>query len=87
MENTTDKRPSMTSAERQRAYRERHAEAAKRINMLVSVSSKRALERLARHRGQTQRAVLEDVLGAAERAVLDVFENTSAYYDGVQEHQ
>jgi len=85
MEDT--KRPTMTSAERQRAYRERHAEAAERINMLVSIGAKRALERLARHRGQTQRAVLEEVLGAAECAVLETVENTSVYYDGVQEHQ
>jgi len=69
MQDCMTKPASMTTAERQRAYRERHANAAERINMLVSVSAKRALERLAKHNGQTQRAVLEDLLSAAEKAL------------------
>lgn len=72
-----------SSAERQRAYRERQAETAERLSMLVSVPAKRALERLARHRGETQRAVLEELLRDAERAVVDSLTFTATYYDGV----
>ena len=58
-----------TSAERQAAFRQRHlAEGnAERLNVIVDVSAKRQLERLARHRGTTQRAVIEALLAEAER--------------------
>lgn len=58
-----------TSAERQAAFRQRHlAEGnAERLNVIVDVSAKRQLERLARHRGTTQRAVIETLLAEAER--------------------
>ena len=58
-----------SSAERQAAYRQRHlAEGnAERLNIVLNVSAKRQLERLAQQRGTTQRAVLEALLADAER--------------------
>lgn len=75
----------MTSAERQRAYRQRHLKDGirERINLVVSVSTKRKLERLARHYGVTQVAMLERLLAQAEREVVDVLEHQAAYYDGI----
>jgi len=63
----------MTAAERQRAYRRRHLVEGQgeRLNLIVGVSVKRQLERLARHHRQTQRQVLERLLSAAETAVLN----------------
>jgi len=76
-----------TSAERQAAYRQRHlAEGdAERLNVIVSTTAKRKLERLARHRGETQRAVLEALLAEAEnRAVAKMTAKaTRAYFDSV----
>ena len=61
-----------TSAERQAAFRQRHlAEGnAERLNVIVDVSAKRQLERLARHRGTTQRAVIEALVAEAERRAI-----------------
>lgn len=69
-----------TSAERQRAYRERHADGAERINALVSPHAKRTLQRLARHRRQTQRQVLESLLAEAEANTVDALASTADYY-------
>lgn len=67
-----------TNAQRQAAYRQRHLIAedggAERINLLVSLSAKRKLERLAACYGVTQRALLERLLTDAERALLDRLE-------------
>lgn len=62
----------MTAAERQRAYRHRHLVEGQgeRLNLIVGVSAKRQLERLARHRQQSQRAILERLLADAEAAAL-----------------
>lgn len=73
----------MTSAERQRAYRQRRQDDAERLNMVVSVSAKRQLERLARHHGVAQRVMLERLLADAERAVVDELKDPGDYYDGV----
>ncbi len=61
-----------TNAERQAAYRQRHlAEGnGERLNLVIGVSAKRQLERQARHRGTTQRAVIEALLAEAERVTL-----------------
>jgi hypothetical protein len=78
---------AQSNAERQRAYRERHLKAldgqGERLNLVISLHAKRALERLASHYGVTQRAVLERVLADVERAVVDALpaEAQSAYYD------
>jgi hypothetical protein len=73
----------MTAAERQRAYRARRQEDAERLNMVVGVSTKRQLERLARHHGVTQRALLERLLADAEGAVVAGLKDHARYYDGV----
>lgn len=59
-----------TAAERQRAYRKRHRDQG-RINTPVSAHADAALRRLALHQGKTQREVLEEVIAAAESALLD----------------
>lgn len=74
------------AAERQRAFRQRVRDGAgERINLIVSVSAKRQLERLARHRGTTQRAVLEHLLAEAERETTDNLGAAAPrdYFDGV----
>ncbi len=57
-----------TSAERQASYRQRHLGegSAERLSVVIGVSAKRQLERLARHRSVTQRAVIEALLAEAE---------------------
>jgi hypothetical protein len=63
-----------SGAQRQAAYRQRHlqdeAGALERLNLLVSITAKRQLERLAYCYGVTQRAMLEKLLAEAERATL-----------------
>jgi hypothetical protein len=76
----------MTAAERQRAYRQRRQEDAERLNLVVSVSAKRQLERLARHHGVTQRAMLERLLAEAEGAAVDSLKDSASqtrYYGSV----
>jgi hypothetical protein len=76
-----------SSAQRQAEYRRRHlkdeAGTLERINLLVPVSAKRQLERLAYCYGVTQRAMLEKLLAEAERATLDALSSKeqSAYLD------
>jgi hypothetical protein len=76
-----------SGARRQAAYRQRHlkdeAGALERINLLVLVSAKRQLERLAYGYDITQRAMLEKLLAEAERATLDARspEEQGAYLD------
>lgn len=76
---------AMTSTEKQRLYRQRHLQDGTgcRLSMIVSASAKAQLERLARHYGMTQRAMLAQLLADAERDVVDAIVDTAAYYDGV----
>ncbi len=82
---------AMTSTERQAKYRATHAEDAtiERLSMNVSLSAKRALERLARRQGVTQRALLEGLIESAERELLARMERETPgfsyaeYYDDV----
>lgn len=69
-----------TAAERQREHRQRHRE---RINMPLDPHAKYALARLARHHGVTQKAMLEQIIGQAERTTVDNLDDPSAYYDDV----
>lgn len=59
-----------SSAERQREYRQRRATAGdngdRRLSMWVSTGTSLALQRLARHRGVTQRQVLEELVAQAD---------------------
>jgi hypothetical protein len=63
-----------SGAQRQAEYRQRHLKAEtstlERLNLLVQVSAKRQLERLAYCYGVTQRTMLEKLLAEAERATL-----------------
>lgn len=80
---------SLTNAQRQAAYRARHLHdidgQGVRLNAVVSIAAKRALERLASYYGIDQRATLERVLAQAERGVLAQLAGRSRgdldYYD------
>lgn len=52
---------ALTAAEKQARYRERHLKEGdkERLQLVVSLHAKRALERLARHHGMTMAAMLE----------------------------
>lgn len=75
---------AFSNAEIQRRYRERQKQdgGGERLNTVVGISAKRQLERLARHYGVTQRAMLERVLADTESATVDGLADTAAYYDG-----
>ena len=69
------KNPAKSNAERQADYRRRHllepdTVDSERLNMVVPVSAKRKLERLAAHYGVTQRMLLAGMLLEAENGVL-----------------
>jgi len=78
-----------TNAQRQAAYRARHLQCVdgqgERLNMIVNIHTKRALERLASAHGLTQRAMLERLIAQAERHTLDALAIRSGadrdYYD------
>lgn len=65
-----------TNAQRQQAYRANRHTAGQdgtgelRINTFVSRSAALALKRLAKHHGITQRAMLELLIGDADKAVV-----------------
>ena len=65
---------AQTTAERQAAYRTRHLHdeggTGERLNVVINLHAKRALERLASCYGVTQLAMLERIIAAAEREVL-----------------
>jgi hypothetical protein len=79
-----------SNASRQSAYRKRHLQDeeghCERINQVVSLHAKRALERLAKCYGVTQRALLERLLVDAETETVNrvsLYPNGQAeYYDG-----
>lgn len=77
-----------TGAERQAAYRRRHLDEidsldSARLNMIVPIATKRALERLARRYAVTQRIMLEGLVEEAERAAIRELSNAEMrrYYD------
>ncbi|MHB1301809.1 MAG: hypothetical protein ACYCY8_13225 [Burkholderiales bacterium] len=77
-----------SNAKRQADYRARHLHdvdgKGERLNMVIDLTTKRALERLAKCYGVTQRQMLERLVDDAERAVLDKISLPaySGYYDG-----
>lgn len=72
-----------SNAARQAEYRARHANDSERLNMLVSAHTKRAIERLARHYGVTQKQILAKLVVDAENAVVSAaVDGGRAYYDG-----
>ena len=77
---------ALTSAEKQRRYRERHLGvhgSKERIQLFISVQTKAQLGRLARHYGYTITKVVEDLVKDADRAILDRLPRRqhSAYLD------
>jgi len=81
---------TMTNAERQAAYRTRQLRdengRGERLNVVIDLHAKRALERLAACYGVTQRAMLERLAAEAERLALDraatLPNGPAEYYEG-----
>lgn len=79
-----------SNAQRQAEYRARHLKdecgTGERLNIVLDLHAKRALERLAVCYAVTQRDVLEDLLREAERAALEravmLPGGQADYYDG-----
>lgn len=80
---------SSTNTQRQAAYRARHLQCddrqGLRLNTILSVHAKYALERLASAHGLTQRAMLERLIVQAERHTLNALVTRAGadrdYYD------
>jgi hypothetical protein len=77
---------ALTSAERQRRYRERHLgfDGNKvRIELFISIHAKAQIGRLARHHGCTVTKMIEDLVEATESAIVDQlpWQQHKAYYD------
>lgn len=80
---------AQTNAARQAAYRQRHLHdergTGERLNVIVDLHAKRALERLASCYRVTQREVLERVLASAEQDAIKQSarfpKGEDAYYD------
>ena len=62
---------ALSPAEKQARFRERHLKEGnrERLQLVVSLQAKRALERLARHHGLTQAAMLERLVMAEQERV------------------
>jgi len=68
---------AMTNAEKQASYRQRRIKEgeSERLQMVISLQAKRGLERLARHNGISQTAMLE-------RLILDEQKRITANLEG-----
>ncbi len=79
---------AQSNAERQAAYRTRHLKdenaTGERLNLLVDIHAKRALERLAIRYSVTQRDMLQTLITDAEKALVNTLSSNeqSSYYDG-----
>jgi hypothetical protein len=76
----------MTSAEKQRAYRERHLGfngEKSRVQLVLSVHAKFQLERLARHKGYSVTTLVEELAAEVERRIIDRMTSTErrAYFE------
>lgn len=72
-----------TSRERQAAYRSRRhdGDGEYRLNTWVSSHAAFALRRLARHQGLSRRAMLEQLIIAADEAILDTLDIDQPEWD------
>jgi hypothetical protein len=82
---------ALTSAEKQRRYRERHLGVRgtkERIQLFISVHARAQLGRLACHYGYTVTKAIEDLAANAERALLTRLppRQRTAYLDGHHQH-
>ena len=79
---------AQSNAERQAAYRARHLKdengTDERLNLLVDIHAKRALERLAARYSVTQRVMLQTLITDAEKALVNTLSSNeqASYYDG-----
>ena len=79
-----------TSAQRQAAYRERHLKGesgeGERLNLVINLHAKRAIERLAVCYGVTQKDIIEHLALGAQRVTLEkaatLPNGPDDYYDG-----
>ena len=79
-----------TSAQRQAAYRERHLKEesgkGERLNLIINLNAKRAIERLAICYGVTQKEIIERLALGAQRVTLEkaatLPNGPEDYYDG-----
>jgi hypothetical protein len=81
---------AMSNAQRQAACRVRHLKseevADQRLNLVIDLHAKCALERLAVCYGVTQRAVLQMLLIQAQRAVIQRLDAMSELPDGANQY-
>ncbi len=80
---------ALTNAQIQAAYRARHCkdgDTARRLDLVIDADAQTALKRMAAHYGVTQRAMLQNLIGAAQKALLHTMDGgqQDAYYDRVQ---
>lgn len=81
---------SQSNAQRQAAYRARHLKddngKGERLNLVIELQAKRAIERLAVCYGVTQKEIMERLALGAERVTLDkaatLPNGPDDYYDG-----
>jgi hypothetical protein len=82
------KKPALTNAQRQAAYRERHLKSedgtGERLNVVIDVQVKKALERLAFYYGVTNKSMLECLVTEAQDRLLAALDGDQQndYYDG-----
>jgi hypothetical protein len=76
----------MTNAEKQRAYRDRHLGfhgEKSRMQLVLSVRARFQLERIARHKGYSVTALVEELAAEVERGIIDrmTLKERQAYFD------
>jgi hypothetical protein len=82
------KKPALTNAQRQAAYREKHLKSedgtGERLNVVIDVHAKKALERLAVYYGVTNKTMLERLVLGVQAQLLAKFDGDrqNDYYDG-----
>jgi hypothetical protein len=82
------KKPALTNAQRQAAYREKHLKSedgtGERLNVVIDAQAKRALERLAKYYGVTNKSMLERLVLGVQAQLLAQFDGDQQndYYDG-----
>jgi hypothetical protein len=79
---------ALTNAEKQARYRERHLGVdgeKKRIQLFLSATTRAQLDRLARHKGYTVTALIEELAARAERRTVAnlMGKALKEYYDGM----
>lgn len=72
-----------TPAQRQAAYRSRRnlGEGIQRLNTWISIPAFCALQRLARHQGMSQRAVIEQMLFKIDDEVIETLKSDTPEWD------